>query len=211
MSRGKGVAEPSGSCLIPTTGRSGRIDGVLDPLPSGALLIGRTATRLHLLLVLAMAAPAVIILTLIVAEAIQANDPHAFWVLGLIITAPVWMLGLVAVAEAVRVLRGGGVTTRRGLIYAFIGIAGGVLVAWTTGLVGLVQALLTRPQDVSLRWPEIFIRFADGSGGQSYPLNDAGHWISLLWLLLGIASLVAIVRTRRRPSLRGTGVTTGPA
>ncbi len=75
------------------------------------------------------------------------------------------MLGLVAMAEAVRVLRGGAVTTRRGLFYAFVAITGGVLVAWTTGLVGLVQALLTRPQDVLLGGPEIFIRFPTGTVG----------------------------------------------
>lgn len=77
---------------------------------------------------------------------------------------------------------------------------------------GLVQAVLTRPQDVSLRWPDIFIRFPDGDGGAFYRWDDAGHWISLPWLLLGVASLVAIVRDRRRRSRGDTGtITTGPA
>jgi len=38
------------------------------------MIVGRTATRLHLLLVLAVAAPAVIILMLIVAAAIRSDE-----------------------------------------------------------------------------------------------------------------------------------------
>ena len=119
-------------------------------------------------------------------------------ILALIFTAPVWLVGLVAAAEVVRLLRSrNDLTERRAGAWAAISFIGGVLVAHFTGLFALIATLITRPGDVGLNWPVIML--GDGQGGWHYHYLD-GWGLGILWptvwLILGASALCVLVLRR---------------
>ena len=157
--------------------------------------VGRDARLMHLLLVSALALPAVAIL-LMVLMAIP-RDTERLWLLVIIISAPIWIIGIVAAVEAVRVARGRSVSGRRAAFFALVGVVGGIVLAWTQGVFAFVGTLVDRPGDVDLGWPVSIIRTPDRSGADYFHLDSSGIWVGVAWVVLGTASLLMLARDHR--------------
>jgi hypothetical protein len=155
-------------------------------------------TRLHMFIALAFAVPGIGILLYLLAAMVM--DPESLAILALLLSAPIWLAGLVAAAESVRLLRGGAVTRRRALVWACAALIGGFVLAHFTGLLRLAIALLARPGDVGLGWPATTLI----ENGATYylHLDQPAPWLALLWIVLGGVALLAAVRgdSRRRLS-----------
>lgn len=132
--------------------------------------VGGTSRLLHLLVLLAVAGPGIGVLLLL--AVVVAADPESIAVLGVFFAAPIWLAGLLAAYELVRLLRGGSVTFRRALAWAVGVLAVGAVLGYYTGFfrIGLSQL-------ASL---------------------DPAAWLVLGWMLAGTVSLMSLYVGRRR-------------
>ncbi len=157
-------------------------------------VIGRTATRVHFVLVLAIALTGLGIIALVAAEFMSPDSyTRDLAILATIITAPIWVVGIAAAIDAASVLRGRKVSVRRALFWAVGAILGGVLLAASFGQVDLIVGLLTAPATVGFQWPAFNIAM----GSRSLYVDRPAFWMPLVALLLGSASLVATVVDQR--------------
>ena len=92
------------------------------------------------------------------------RDTEQLWLLVLIFSAPIWLIGIVAAMEAVRVARGRRVSPRRAAAFALTGVVGGIVLAWTHGVFAFLATLVDRPGDVGLGWPVSIIRTPAAAG-----------------------------------------------
>jgi hypothetical protein len=157
--------------------------------------IGRDARAMHLLLTSALALPGAGIL--LVALLAIPGDTEQRWLLVVIFGAPIWLVGIVAAIEAIRVARGRPVSARRAAAFALVGVVGGTVLAWTQGVFAFLGTLVDRPGDVDLGWPISIIRTRDGTGADYVHLDAAGIWVAVAWVILGVASLLALARDHR--------------
>ncbi len=171
----------------------------------------RDAARFHFLLVLAVALTGGAVL-LMVGAATLGGDEYQRGMAGLVLvlTAPLWLPGLVATIEVVSVLRGCRATPRRTLAWAFAAIAGGALLAVLGGQATLATTLITRPDLVGLGGQALTLTTADGSGSHYYYPLEPAFWLPVAALVLGVASFVSVVldgreRKRRSAILAGAG------
>ncbi len=175
------------------------------------MIVGRTATRLHLLLVLAVALTGVAVLLMVGALTLGEDEyERGLAGLALVLTAPLWLAGLVATIEVVSVLRGGRVNRRRALAWALAAIAGGALLAMVGGQATLAATLITRPDLVGLDGPALTLTTADGSSSHYYYPLQPTFWLPVVALVLGTASFASVVldgreRKRRSAILAGAG------
>lgn len=163
--------------------------------------LGPRATRLHLATVLLLALVGIGLLAVI---AVGLLGPDAYSrdmaLLGGVITAPVWLIGVVAGVDAWSVLRGRPVSRVRAGAWALLATGGAVVLAASFGLTALAGALLASPHLVGSEWPVIWISTPDGMGSQFLYADRPEFWAPLAVLPLGIASLVAVVLdVRGRP------------
>lgn len=142
--------------------------------------IGRDARVMHLGLLVALALPAVgILLTVLLAI---PRDTEQLWLLVVIVGAPIWLVGIVAAIEAIRVARGRPVSGRRAAAFALVGVVGGTVLAWTQGVFAFLGTLVDRPGDVDLGWPISIIRTRDRSGVDYVHLDAIGIWVAVAWI-----------------------------
>ncbi len=173
--------------------------------------LSRDAARFHFLLVLAVALTGVAVLLKVGALTLGGDEyQRGLALLGLVLTAPLWLAGLVATIEVVSVLRGRRVNRRRALAWALAAIAGGALMAMVGGQATLAATLITRPDLVGLDGPALTLTTADGSGSHYYYPLEPTFWLPVAPLVLGTASFASVVldgreRKRRSAILAGTG------
>jgi hypothetical protein len=132
--------------------------------------VGPLARRLHLLLVGAVALFGVGILVLLLGARLLSADSYSgdMAVLAMAFTAPFWLVGLIAATDMFSVLRGRPVKVARAASWALLMVIAGFLLGHLTGL-----------------W---YLRVAP---------TDAGFWMPLIALALGLGSLGALLRERR--------------
>jgi hypothetical protein len=156
--------------------------------------LGRTGVRFHFALVLAVALTGVGLL-LMITLAMFGEDAYSrdMAVLALVITTPLWLLGLVAAVDAVSVLRGRRISRIRALVWALVALAGGALLAVSSGQASLVATMLARPDLVGFDWPAFRLITADLMGVNYLYVDQPGFWLPPAALVLGSASLIAVV------------------
>ena len=163
--------------------------------------VGVTATRIHLLLVAAFAFTGLVLLA-IIGVTMLSSDAYSrdMGLLGAIITAPIWLVGIVATVDAVSVLRGRPVSRRRALSWALVAIAGAGVLAWSSGQLALLVAMVSEPHRVGVDWPAVMLVTPDGLGVQYLYADQPAFWVPLIALPVAIASIAAVGldRTARR-------------
>jgi membrane protease YdiL (CAAX protease family) len=185
--------------------------GRIEHQPEGTMIastLGRNAARFHLLLVLAVALTGAAVLLMVGALTLGGDEyQRGLALLGLVLTAPLWLPGLIATIEVVSVLRGRRVNRRRALAWALAAIAGGALLAMVGGQATLAATLITRPDLVGLDGPALTLTTADGSGSHYYYPLQPTFW-------LGTASFASVVldgRERKQRSAILAGAARQPA
>lgn len=167
-------------------------------------VIGQRATRFHLLLVTGVALMGLGILVLIGAG-LFGDDTYTrdMSLLGGIITAPLWIPGILAAVDTASVLRGRRVSVRRAVVWSLGALVLGSVIAASSGQIEVISSLLTEPGRVGFDWPTITLVTADGMGAQFLRMDQAGFWLPLVAIVLGTLSLAAALFDRSgatRPS-----------
>jgi hypothetical protein len=159
--------------------------------------LGRTATRIHLVLMIVVATAGMVLLVTTVSAMLLTDDQYSrdMGLLGLVLTAPLWIVGLAAGVDAVLVLRRRPVARLRALLWALLVVVGSAFVGLMGGLFGALLTLAAQPGRVHLEWPELAVPFGDG-GVHYYYLDSPMLWLPVVGVLLGAVSLVAQVRDR---------------
>ncbi|HVM30911.1 MAG TPA: hypothetical protein VM305_09130 [Candidatus Limnocylindrales bacterium] len=140
-------------------------------------ITGRLARRMHLLLVCVVALFGSGILVFLLGIRLLSADSYSgdMAILALAFTSPFWGLGLIAAIDAYSVLRGRPVKVARAAAWSLLMLLSGILLGHVMGL-----------------W---YLRA---------PVNDAGFWLPLIALALGLASMTALLIEWRRRRPRGT-------
>jgi hypothetical protein len=166
-------------------------------------VLSSASTRLHLLLVGAVAAAGITFLALGLGTMAFSADPYSrdMGLLGLIITAPLWLLGIGAAVDALSVLRSRPVTRARGLAWALVVGIGGMLLAVSSGALEIVVLMITDPGRVYLDLPVVAVNTIDG-GTNYYYLDSPLFWLPVAGIILGGMSLIAQATDRRASESR---------
>ncbi|CAN5763411.1 hypothetical protein BH23CHL7_BH23CHL7_04810 [soil metagenome] len=131
--------------------------------------VGTTTRLLHLLVLLAVAVPGIGVLLFL---AVRVMDPQSMAMLALFFAAPLWIAGLFAGAELIRLARGGSLTFRRAQIWAIGVLLVGVVLGYFTGFLS--------------------------AGVHNLARLDAVAWLVVILVALGASSLLSIAVDRRR-------------
>jgi len=162
--------------------------------------ISRRTVGLYLVILATAAVPALLILALVgFALVMVSGHSRDDALLGLIISAPVWLAGLLAAVVMVTVLRGRRPRLTEVTAVSLAALAGGAALFVAQGSLDLLVALVGRPQDVDLGWPIVTLWYADRTGAVYHRLDAAGLWLSLMWLVLGGAGVATAWSDWRRP------------
>jgi hypothetical protein len=164
---------------------------------------GKTATRLYLALLGAVALTGAVVLVVLAWARLTYTpaDGPDFTPLVLIFTAPVWVLGIIAAVELGAIARGRQVRTSRALAWGALILGGGLVLASMGGQLTLLATLLTQPQRVGLDWPALYLNTAEGGVMYHYPIR-AEFWVPVLAIVLGAIVVAAVLLDMRR---RGRG------
>ncbi len=138
-------------------------------------IVGPLAKRLHLLLMIVVVLCGLPVLLLIAAVMVSSDDYYSrdMGILALIITAPLWIPGLIAAAELIRAMRGRPVSVARAGVWALATTVGAATFAYVLG--------------------------RDNFTGAGFmPLDQPTLLLPIAVLGLGVASLIAVWRERRR-------------